>query len=133
MYGTDHQRHRRSAPGSRASSDRNHDDMWDRNFHFTTAIVCRVSNSLAEHTSFDRRGSDVVDAEKCRTELERLVDVLRHGAGLDVVELPSDEQQPDGLFVGDIAVVIGGVALICNPPDYEGRPSRHGEVCDSLG
>jgi hypothetical protein len=131
MYGTDHLRYRRSAAGSRSSSDRHQDEWRDRHFHFTTAIVCRVSNSLADQTSFERhpvRADGDVDVAKCRTELERLVEVLRHGAGLDVVELPSDEQQPDGLFVGDIAVVIGGVALICNPPNVEGLPSRHGEV-----
>lgn len=131
MYGTDHLRYRRSGPSSKSSSDHNQDDWRDRNFHFTTAIVCRVSNSLADQTSFERqpvRGSSAVDVAKCRTELERLVEVLRHGAGMDVVELPSDEQQPDGLFVGDIAVVIGGVALICNPPNLDGLPSRHGEV-----
>jgi len=116
---------------SRSTADRYHDD--DRrggSFYFTTAIVCRVSNSLADHTSFDRQSSEgsVIDIERCRTELEQLVQVLRHGAGLDVVELPSDEQQPDGLFVGDIAVVIGGVALICNPPTFKSRPSRNGEV-----
>ena len=115
----------------RSSADRNHDDRRDGSFNFTTAIVCRVSNSLADHTSFDGLspgGGSVVDVEKCRTELEHVVQVLRHGARLDVVELPSDEQQPDGLFVGDIAVVIGGVGLICNPPTFNGRPSRNGEV-----
>ena len=132
MLGTERQRHHR--PTSRSSTDHHHDDRRDRNFHFTTAVVCRVSNSLSNQTSFDKQSSDdasVADAARCRVELERLVEVLRHGAGLDVVELPSDEQQPDGVFVGDIAVVIGGVGLICNPPTFNSRPSRNGEVSRS--
>jgi len=64
--------------------------------------------------------------------LERLVEVLRGELGLDVVELPSDEKQPDGVYVADIAVVIGSVALICNPPRFNNRPSRHGEVCTCI-
>jgi len=67
----------------------------------------------------------------CRQELERLVEVLRGDVGLDVVELPSDEHQPDGVYVADIAVVVGSVALICNPPRFSDRPSRHGEVRQS--
>lgn len=129
MVNMTYQQQYRSGRSSQASADRYHEEHHDRSFKFTTAIVCRVSNSLAEQTSFDRVLSGAaVDVTKCRSELERLVDVLRHGAGLDVVELPSDEHQPDGLLVADIAVVIGSVALICNPPTFNGRPSRHGEV-----
>jgi len=105
-----------------------------RSFRFNTAVVCRVANSFGEQSSFD--GESTTDAGvgvrphvvECRQELERLVEVLRGDFGLDVVELPSDERQPDGVFVSDIAVVIGGVALICNPPRFSNRPSRHGEV-----
>jgi len=98
-------------------------------FRFNTAVVCRVANSFGDKSSFEQPvGAAPVDVARCRHEFERLVDVLRAGAGLDVVELPSDEQQPDGVFVGDIAVVIGGTALICNPPSFKNRPPRHGEV-----
>jgi len=100
-----------------------------RSFRFNTAVVCRVASSFGEQSSFDCSASEhAADAGECRQELERLVEVLRGELGLDVVELPSDEHQPDGLFVSDIAVVIGGVALICNPPGFNNRPSRHGEV-----
>jgi len=102
-----------------------------RNFRFNTAVVCRVASSFGEQSSFRTTSADAKDqphAAECRQELERLVEVLRGDLGLDVVELPSDEQQPDGVFVSDIAVVIGGVALICNPPRFDNRPSRHGEV-----
>ena len=64
---------------------------------------------------------------KARREHEELVEALRR-IGLDVIELPSDEKHPDGLFVDDIAVVIHGTALICNPPTLNDRPTRQGEV-----
>jgi len=100
-----------------------------RCFRFTTAVVCRVANSFGEKSSFDAAEVGVrPHVGECRQEVERLVEVLRDDVGLDVVELPSDEQQPDGVFVADIAVVIGAVALICNPPRFNNRPSRHGEV-----
>ena len=105
-----------------------------RSFRFNTAVVSRVASSFGERSSFDDGSAAGADAgvkphvAECRQELERLVEVLRGDLGLDVVELPSDEHQPDGVFVSDIAVVIGGVALICNPPRFNNRPSRHGEV-----
>jgi len=100
-----------------------------RCFRYDTAVVCRVASSFGERSSFDCvSAAERVDAGQCRQELEGLVEVLRGELGLDVVELPSDEHQPDGLFVSDIAVVIGAVALICNPPRFNNRPSRHGEV-----
>jgi dimethylargininase len=98
-------------------------------FRFNTAVVCRVAASFADSSSFEHPvGGAPVDVARCRLELERLVELMRGSAGLDVVELPSDEQQPDGLFVGDIAVIVGGTALICNPPTFANRPSRHGEI-----
>lgn len=106
-----------------------------RYFRFNTAVVCRVASSFGDKSSFeDSSTSDIADAgsrphvAECRQELERLVEVLRGEMGLDVVELPSDEHQPDGVYVGDVAVVIGSVALICNPPRFNSRPSRHGEI-----
>ena len=68
-----------------------------------------------------------IDIEQARREHEELVDALRR-IGVDVIELPCDERQPDGLFVDDIAIVINMTALICNPPTFKDRPPRHGEV-----
>jgi dimethylargininase len=56
-----------------------------------------------------------------------MVEALRR-LSVDVIELPCDEKHPDGLFVDDIAVVINGTALICNPPTIDGKPSRQGEL-----
>lgn len=45
-------------------------------------------------------------------------------AGYLVTVLPSDDSYPDGVFVEDTAVVMGGVALVTLP----GEPTRVGEV-----
>ena len=72
-----------------------------------------------------------INVERARKEHEDLVETLRR-IGLDVIELPSDEKHPDGLFVDDVAVVIHGTALMCNPPTFKDRPSRQGEVMSLL-
>lgn len=49
---------------------------------------------------------------------------LLRDLGLDVLELPPDENQPECAFVEDTAVVCNGIALICRPGD----PHREKEV-----
>jgi len=96
-------------------------------FKYNFALVSRVANSFAETSSYELVGGVPVDIDQARREHEELVDALRR-IGVDVIELPCDERQPDGLFVDDIAVVINGTALICNPPPIPNRPPRGGEV-----
>lgn len=60
---------------------------------------------------------------QCRRQHEMYVQCLRD-AGLDVIELPADEKQPDCVFVEDTAVVCNGAALLCRP----GVQSRRDEV-----
>lgn len=96
-------------------------------FRYNFALVSRIANSFAETSSFDLKPGQTIDIDKARREHEELVEALRR-IGLDVIELPSDDKHPDGLFVEDIAVVIHGTALICNPPSLENRPTRQGEV-----
>ena len=98
-------------------------------FKFNFALVSRISNSFKESSSFDLLSSSPINIDKARHEHEELVEALRR-IGIDVIELPCDEKHPDGLFVDDIAVVINGTALICNPPSFKDRPSRQGEVCN---
>jgi len=96
-------------------------------FKYNFALVSRIANSFAENSSFDLRGGQTVNIERARKEHEDLVETLRR-IGLDVIELPLDEKHPDGLFVDDVAIVIHGTALMCNPPTFKDRPSRQGEV-----
>ena len=97
-------------------------------FKYNFALVSRIANSFRDSSSFDlKHGHAGIDIDKARKEHEELVETLRR-IGVDVIELPCDEKHPDGLFVDDIAVVINGTALICNPPTIKDRPSRQGEV-----
>jgi len=97
-------------------------------FRYNFALVSRIANAFATSSSFDLKKGQTVDIDKARHEHEELVEALRR-IGLDVIELPSDEKHPDGLFVDDIAVVIHGTALMCNPPQTQNdRPTRQGEV-----
>jgi dimethylargininase len=100
-------------------------------FKFNFALVSRIANSFADQSSFDLRPGQTINIERARKEHEDLVEALRR-IGLDVIELPSDEKLPDGLFVDDVAVVIHGTALMCNPPSFKDRPSRQGEVGPSI-
>lgn len=96
-------------------------------FRYNFALVSRVATSFAETSSYDLQHGQRINIDLARQEHENLVDSLRR-IGVDVVELPCDERHPDGLFVDDIAVVINGTALICNPPAYKDKPSRQGEL-----
>ena len=96
-------------------------------FKYNYALVSRIANSFRDSSSFDLRHGATIDIDKARQEHELLVDALRR-IGVDVIELPCDEKHPDGLFVDDIAIVINGTALICNPPSIKDKPSRQGEV-----
>jgi len=97
-------------------------------FQYNFALVSRVANSFATESSYDFvQSGQSINIDVARQEHESLVDALRR-IGVDVVELPCDERHPDGLFVDDIAVVVNGTALICNPPSLPGKPSRQGEL-----
>ncbi|KAA0204000.1 hypothetical protein HAZT_HAZT007795 [Hyalella azteca] len=93
---------------------------------FTHAIVCRVPDSINKaigvENPIDLAKHLLMDCE-CRRQHEAYVQALRD-AGLDVIELPADEQQPDCTFVEDTAVVCNGIALLCRPQP----PSRRQEV-----
>ncbi|CAM5999691.1 unnamed protein product [Sphagnum balticum] len=86
---------------------------------YSHAIVCRVPDSFKRALG----ANDSVDVEEARREHEEYCRVLR-SLGLDVIELPADENFPDCPYVEDTAVIVNGVALICKP----GHPSRAREV-----
>ena len=76
---------------------------------FTHAIVSRVPKSFQTVSTIDGTCIDLVTA---REQHSGLVSTLRD-LGLDVLELPPDENSPLSVFVGDCAVIVNGVALIC--------------------
>ncbi|GAB0093458.1 N(G),N(G)-dimethylarginine dimethylaminohydrolase 1 [Sergentomyia squamirostris] len=82
---------------------------------FTHAIVCRIPLSL--------RTRGEIDLEEAKRQHELYVNLLRE-QGLDVIELPADENLPECAFVEDTAIVCNGIALITRPGD----PKRVQEV-----
>jgi dimethylargininase len=63
-----------------------------------------------------------IDALRARAQHRAYQDALR-GAGIRVIELPSDPAAPDGVFVEDTAVVLDELAVIAAPAPR----SRRGE------
>lgn len=70
--------------------------------------------------SLRTRGIEIDVAKK---EHEAFVALLRE-LELDVIEMPSDEELPESVFVEDTAVVCNNIALITKP----GNPTRLKEV-----
>lgn len=88
-------------------------------YRYTHAVVCRIPLSL--------RTRGEVTLDEAKRQHETFVRLLRD-LGLDVVELPPDENSPLCAFVEDISVVCNGIALIARPNE----PSRTKEVIKKL-
>jgi dimethylargininase len=91
-----------------------------------TAVVRRPSSRLAEGivTHMERAP---VDPELALRQWEAYVAALRDH-GWEIVEAEPADDCPDGVFVEDAAVVLGGVAVLTRP----GAPQRRAEL-DSVG
>ena len=90
-------------------------------FRYTHGIVCRLPNAWKSVVGIQ----SPTEFEAAKREFEEYVRTLR-SVGLDVIELPPDEQYPLCPLVEDCAVVCNGIALLCRP----GSSSRGGEVKD---
>lgn len=88
-----------------------------------TILVRRPSARLAdgEVTHIDR--AHAVDVDLALRQWEAYVEVFRRH-GWDVLELPELPEQPDGVFVEDVIVMYGDLAVITRP----GTPARLGET-----
>ena len=83
--------------------------MSTRSFgRYTHAIVRRVPDSFVNAIGATER----IDLRAARAEHANYVSNLRD-LGLNVIELPSDENHPDCPFVEDTAVIINEQAFIC--------------------
>lgn len=91
---------------------------------YTHAVVRGIPASLVKEALRTSQAEVEVDLAKARREHEAYVEVLGTRLGLEVVELPADEELPDCVFVEDAAVVCGDTALITRP----GAESRRREV-----
>lgn len=86
---------------------------------YTHAVVCRLPGSL-------RARHPTLDYDRARRQHENYVRALRD-IGLDVIEMPADEQTPWCTFVDGTAFVCNGTAIIAKPAD----PERAKEVSNS--
>lgn len=83
---------------------------------YTHAVVCRLPRSLADRLP-------TLDYDRARRQHENYVRTLRD-VGLDVIEMPADEETPWCAFVDDTAFVCNGTAIITRPAE----PDRAKEV-----
>lgn len=110
------------------------EDQSTKTFNYTKAIVCGVPSSLPALAQRQSDAFGAVDYSEAVRQHAKYVATLKH-LGLQLIELPADENHPDCVFVEDVAVVCEGVALLA----YLGHPSRRGEsakmrkVFDDLG
>ena len=86
---------------------------------YTRAVVCRIPKSFVNAIG----ATELIKLEEARREHLSYTRILRE-LGLDVLELPADENFPDCPFVEDTAIICNEVALISKP----GHPSREKEV-----
>ncbi|CAN7321703.1 N(G),N(G)-dimethylarginine dimethylaminohydrolase [Microbacterium sp. LjRoot45] len=85
-------------------------------------LVRRPSSHLAygELTHLERVP---VDVELARTQWEGYVDAFRR-RGWEIVEVPADDAQPDGVFVEDALIVFGDLIVLARA----GAEARRGEA-----
>lgn len=78
---------------------------------YTHAVVCRLPRSLMD-------AQPTLDYDRAKRQHENYVRVLRD-IGLDVIEMPADEETPWCAFVDDTAFVCNGTAIITKPAEPE--------------
>lgn len=88
----------------------------------THAVVRGVPSSLAQEAD------GKVDLARAQRESGVFCGILRQKLGLQVMELPPDEDLPRGQLIGDMAVVIADTALITRPAN----PARRKEVSSDV-
>lgn len=86
------------------------------------AVVRPPADSF-RHTVSSHPGREGIDPAGAQREHRRFCTLLA-ALGIDLVELPPDEAHPDACFTQDLAVVLGGRALLCRPA----LPARKSEV-----
>lgn len=88
---------------------------------FTKAIVRKPGRSLINGITSADLGKP--DFQKAIEQHTAYIEALKI-CGMEVLELPADENFPDSTFVEDVALLTPHCAVITNP----GAPSRKGEI-----
>ncbi|XP_075692479.1 putative hydrolase DDAH2 [Rhinoderma darwinii] len=87
---------------------------------YTHAVVRGVPSSLAQEAE------GKVDLARAQRESGVFCGILRQKLGLQVMELPPNEDLPRGQLIGDMAVVIADTALITRPSNPARRKEAEG-------
>ncbi|XP_069798844.1 putative hydrolase DDAH2 [Dendropsophus ebraccatus] len=87
---------------------------------YTHAVVRGVPSSLAQEAD------GKVDLARAQRESGVFCGILRQKLGLQVIELPPNEELPQGQLIGDMAVVIADTALITRPSNPARRKETEG-------
>lgn len=94
------------------------------------AITRDVSESLADcQLSFVER--DAIDIERARAQHDAYRQALA-SLGCEVIALPAQDAMPDAVFVEDVAIVLGEVAIMTRPGAVS-RRSESASVAEVLG
>jgi dimethylargininase len=88
---------------------------------FTHAIVRRPGARLADGITTAALGPP--DIDRARRQHDGYIAALE-ACGLEVIVLPGDDDQPDSVFVEDVALLTPGCAIVTRP----GADSRRGET-----
>ncbi len=95
----------------------------------SVALIRSLPDSY--HRALVREGRPAIDVEMARAQHDRYRGHLA-GAGYQVEVVPTDENQPDCVFIEDTAVVLGQSAVMTRPGAVE-RRGEVGPVADVLG
>ena len=96
----------------------------------TRAIVRAPGRTYPEALA-QREPRPVVDLELARRQHRGYVATLRH-VGLEVTELPADDEHPDAVFVQDRVCVLDGRAIV-GPSAVASRREEAGALVEVLG
>ncbi len=88
----------------------------------TSQVLVRPPGKSFVHALSEQRPRPHIDVTLALEQHAEYCDALR-AAGLELIELPPDEEHPDACFVQDTAVVFGDLAVIAR----FGVKSRQGE------
>uniref|UniRef100_A0A8D0GY04 DDAH family member 2, ADMA-independent n=2 Tax=Sphenodon punctatus TaxID=8508 RepID=A0A8D0GY04_SPHPU len=91
---------------------------------YTHAIVRQVPSSFGGAAGEGDSPSESVDLAKAHRQYGVYVGILRQKLGLQVIELPADEDLPCSALVGDVAVIQGDTGLLTRP----WAPARRNEI-----
>ena len=82
---------------------------------FTHAVVRGVPESFGKADGQDNKEKESVELAKAQRQFGVLTGALRQKVGLQLIEIPADQDLPESWRIEDVAVIQGDTALITRP------------------